>query len=226
MVGLALASLILSAGIVCAVSRFKDADRVVAVRGLAEKDVEANLAIWAINWSVTSHDLNELSATLARQSEQIRAFLLSSGVLEKEIEVQPAAIRDKKAEMYNQQELEFRYSGKGNLAVKSPNIAAIKKAVANMDGLLQLGIVFGDNGFITYPEYLYTDLNSVKPEMIAQATKNAREGAIKFAEDSESKLGKIKRASQGLFEIFNRDSLSPEKKTIRVVTTVEYRLEG
>jgi hypothetical protein len=223
--GLIASALVLATGLVCAVKRFKEAERSVSVRGLAEKDVEANLAIWSINWTVASDNLNDLSNTLAQQSKEIQTYLTSNGLSLSEIELQPAAIRDKKADYYNQQPMDFRYSGKGNLAVKTADIKAVKTCLSKMDELIKKGIVLGENGFITPPEFLYTDLNTVKPEMIATATKNAREAANKFAQDSDSQLGKIRRANQGLFEIFNRDNLTPEKKTIRVVTTVEYNLE-
>lgn len=223
--GPVLAAIILASGFVCAVKRFKDADRVVVVRGLAEKDVEANLVIWSITWTVTSNDLKELSQTLTRQSREIQGYLRGRKIAANEIEVRPAGIRDLTADSYNQQQLAFRYSAKGNLAVKTSNVAGVKAALAGMDQLLAKGIVFGDSGYITMPEYSYTDLNKIKPEMIAAATKNAREAAQKFAQDSDSKPGKIKRATQGLFEIFSRDALTPEQKTVRVVTTVEYSLE-
>ena len=207
------------------VSIFKDSERFVSVRGLAERDVEANLAIWSLSWTSASNDLQVLSESLATQSEQIQSYLKRQGLKPEEIEAQPTGIRDLKADIYNQQQINFRYSAKGNLAIKTNNIVAVKKALANMDEILKLGIVFGENGYISPPEYSYTDLNKVKPEMIASATRNARDAAQKFAADSESRLGKIKRATQGLFEIFARDALSPEKKTVRVVTTVEYSLE-
>lgn len=221
-----LSALIISAGFSYAVLEFKSADRLVTVKGLAEQDVKANLAIWPIVWTVSEDDLNKLSTKLKVQSNKIVELLNKSGIKNKEIEILPASIRDQKAGYYNKNQDGFRYIGKGNLAVKSNNITAIKGALSDMDDLLKSGIILGESGYLSKPEYLYTDLNKIKPKMIAQATMNARAAAQQFARDSGSQLGQIQRASQGLFQVFSRDSLTPEQKTVRVVSTVVYRLKG
>jgi hypothetical protein len=96
-----------------------------------------------------------------------------------------------------------------------------------MGGLLELGkegIAFTGDAYQTPVEYLFTRLNDVKPEMIEEATRNARDVAQKFANDSQSLLGKIRRASQGQFSIEPRDTNNPHIKKLRVVSTVEYYL--
>jgi hypothetical protein len=95
----------------------------------------------------------------------------------------------------------------------------------NITSLIGQGIVLSQTNYWQQAEYLYTSLNDIKPVMIEEATKNARQAAGKFAVDSDSKVGKIKKASQGLFTITNRDMNSPHIKKVRVVSTIEFYLD-
>ena len=86
------------------------------------------------------------------------------------------------------------------------------------------GVGFSEGDYASYTQYLFTRLNEVKPEMVEEATVNARQVAEKFANDSGSRLGKIRRANQGRFTIASRDSQHPHIKRVRVVSTIDYNL--
>jgi len=136
------------------------------------------------------------------------------------------SISDQKANMYggNDQYHEFRYIGRAQLTVRTEQIDRMTQAINKLTDLVGQGIVLNQDQYMGQVQYLYTDLNSIKPAMIESATKNAREAADKFASDSKSKVGKIKKATQGLFTIEDRDMNTQNIKIIRVVTTVEYYL--
>ncbi len=102
--------------------------------------------------------------------------------------------------------------------------SAVRKVMGALSELGKQGIVFTTGDYESQTEYIFTRLNEVKPEMIEEATRKAREVAEKFASDSRSTLGKIRRASQGQFSISARDKNNPHIKKIRVVSTVAYYL--
>jgi hypothetical protein len=135
------------------------------------------------------------------------------------------AITDKSAQQYGKSEpAQFRYAAIQTVTVYSKNIDAVRSVMSNLSQLGKQGIAFTGGDYESRTEYIFTRLNEIKPEMIEEATTKAREVAIKFAEDSKSRLGKIKRASQGQFTINARDKNNPHIKRIRVVSTVEYYL--
>ena len=129
------------------------------------------------------------------------------------------------ADRYNSSDVRFRYQVTNVVVVTSDKVEQVRDLIKKQTELLRQGIavVAGDYNYQT--TYEYTDLNSIKPEMIAEATANAREAADKFASDSHSELGKIKTASQGQFSIQDRDQYTPNIKTVRVVTYITYYLE-
>ncbi|MDE6076173.1 MAG: SIMPL domain-containing protein, partial [Muribaculaceae bacterium] len=157
-------------------------------------------------------------------TKAILDFLKANGISEQEISVNPPQVIDMQADRYNSQNIPFRYNVTNVVVVTSSQIEKVNKLIERQTELLKQGIavVAGDYQYQT--TYEYTDLNSIKPEMIAEATKNAREAANKFAEDSESKLGKIKTASQGQFSIEDRDQYTPYIKKVRVVSSIVYYL--
>lgn len=155
----------------------------------------------------------------------IKDFLIKRGVAETEITFSSPAITDKIAQQYgNNRAPEFRYSGFQTVTVYSKNIAAVHSVMGSLSELGKKGIVFIGSGYDTQTEYLFTRLNEVKPEMIEEATRKARQVAEKFAADSQSQLGKIKKASQSQFSISARDRNNPHIKKVRVVATVQYYL--
>ena len=204
---------------------FKEHERTVHAKGLAEREVPADIVIWPIQFAEAGNDLGRLYTTVEAGTAKIRAFLEGRGIAADEISATAPAITDKSAQRYgNTAPPAFRYTAEQTVTVYSTNIEAVRSA---MDGLVELGkqgIAFTGAGYQAQTEYIFTRLNEVKPEMVEEATRNAREVAMKFAADSQSQLGKIKRASQGQFSISPRDRNNPHIKRIRVVSTVEYYL--
>lgn len=217
-VGLALAGFFVANG----VARLRSMDRVVSVRGLAEREMPANIAIWPIQFTDSNDDLVALYAAIQQKAEVIAKFLEQHGLEKSEITVSPPSVRDRSTESSEVQKGP-RYTGTAEVTVYSDKIDAVRSAIQETLDLGKLGIVIS-GGWESEPTYLFTKLNDVKPEMIEEATKNAREAAEKFAKDSGSRLGKIRSANQGLFEIDDRDPSNPHIKRVRVVTTVVYYL--
>lgn len=204
---------------------YKMFERSVTVKGLSDREYQADIVLWPIAFTVANNDLKELYNSLEEQSEKIQKFLKTNGLTKEEISLSTPVITDKIAQNYgNRHNIEFRYSGSQTVTVYSKNINKVRTIMNALSDLGKEGIVFGGDNYRTQTEYLFTRLNEVKPEMIEEATTKAREVAQKFAADSQSKLGKIKRASQGRFSIGERDKNSPHIKKIRVVSTVEYYL--
>lgn len=205
--------------------RFKQFERSVTVKGLAEREYPADVVIWPIQYTVASNDLEQLYGELDRQAESIHAFLLLGGIEPEEISNSPPAITDKSAQQYGDgSSAQFRYTAQRTVTVYSSDIERVRLAMAGLSQLGRQGIVLSGNDYQARPQYLFTRLNQIKPEMIEEATRNAREVAQKFATDSDSRLGKIRKASQGQFSISDRDANNPHIKKIRVVSTVEYYL--
>lgn len=205
--------------------RFKEYERTVAVKGLSEREMPADIVIWPIQYAVADNDLGKLYNTLESNAKTIRDYLLQAGIKEAEITVSPPAITDKSAQAYTESaHAEFRYTALQTVTVYSSNVALVRTQMSAISELGKKGIALTGGSQGQMEEYLYSQLNQVKPEMIQEATTKAREVAQKFAGDSNSKLGKIKQASQGQFTIEPRDTNNPHIKKIRVVSTVEYYL--
>jgi len=220
-VGLALLGYLLSRSII----HIKALDRTVTVKGLSEREVPANIAIWPIKFNEADNDLNSLFATLQRKNGLIVNFLTNKGFKPEEISLSPPAIIDRQAQGYvDANAAKFRYAGSSTITVYSTNVDAVRKTMSDLVELGKEGIALSGQDYNAKTEFLFTELNKVKPGMVEEATKNAREVAEKFAKDSQSSLGKIKRAAQGQFSIDDRDSTTPYIKKVRVVSTIEYYL--
>ena len=204
--------------------RFKEYERVVSVKGLAEKEVPADVAVWPINFSGANADLTALYSSLELDTKEVVDFLVASGFGPSEITVAPPAITDKFAQQFsNTERVQLRYTARQTITVYSNKIDLVRKAANNLAALGKKGIAFGGPEY-QRTEYLFTRLNDIKPAMVEEATRKAREVAAKFANDSHSKLGKIRSANQGQFTVSDRDSNTPYIKNVRVVSTVEYYL--
>lgn len=220
-IGMALFGILLSNGFIEA----KSLERTVTVKGLSEREVPANVAIWPISFNEADNDLNSLFLTIQRKSAKIRGFLLENGFTGSEISTSPPSITDKQAQNFgNSSNAPFRYTGRATVTVYSSNVEKVRSAMDKVIELGKAGIAITGEDYQSRPEFLFTELNSIKPEMIEEATRNAREVANKFARDSASSLGKIKQARQGQFSIGDRDSNTPHIKRVRVVSTVIYYL--
>jgi hypothetical protein len=202
----------------------KEYERTVTAKGLSEREFPADEVIWPISFSVAGNDLTAVYEELGQTSQRVRDFLSSAGLRDEEVTLATPNLTDKLAQAWGDGQGEYRYVATRTVTVYSNQVAKVRSA---MGGLLELGkqgIAFTGDQYTNQVEYLFTRLNEVKPEMIEEATRNAREVASKFAADSDSRLGKIRSASQGQFSIEPRDTNNPHIKKVRVVSTVEYYL--
>lgn len=228
-----IAALVLAAGMVAgawilgqALLQFKQADRSVQVKGLSEREVPADTAIWPVSFSEADNDLPRLYQTLQEKNAKIAAFLQSSGFGPEEISVSAPSITDRQAQDYGNVQLaeRLRYSGKSTLTVFTRKIDLVRSAMTRLGELGKQGIALSADNYENRTQFMFTGLNTLKPAMIEEATKNARVSAEKFAKDSDSRLGKIRRANQGQFSIEDRDASTPHIKKVRVVSSVEFSL--
>ena len=205
--------------------KFKEYERTVTVKGLSEKEYNADTVIWPIQFTEAGNNLEKLYVSIEGTTKKISSFLEHNGVNKESISFSTPSITDKSARQYgNETKAEFRYTAIQTVTVYSKNITSVRSVMSSLSELGKQGIVFTGGNYQSQTEYLFTRLNEVKPEMIEEATRKAREVAEKFASDSKSTLGKIKKASQGQFSIKARDKNNPHIKKVRVVSTVAYYL--
>jgi uncharacterized protein len=214
-----------------ALVRGRAAERFVTVKGVAEREVQADLALWPIQFVVAENDLARAQGLSAESTKKVMAFLKQSGIEAAQIELQNLSVTDTEANRYGGQPAARRYVISQTLIVRSaPD--TVYKASQQVGELVAGGIALSSEGpWSGGPTYLFTKLNDVKPAMIARATANAREAAAQFAKDSGSRLGGIRQANQGLFVILPRDQAQgieeqrQRAKIVRVVSTVDYLLQ-
>ena len=203
---------------------FRNLERSVEVKGLSEREVPANLAIWPISFADADNDVANLYRTLESKNQRLVAFLEEAGFKPGEISISPPTVVDKLAREYGGEERsQFRYAARSTVTVYTPDVERVRNTMNRVGELGREGLAIGSDQGV-HPEFLFTELNAIKPEMLEEATRNAREAATKFANDSGSHLGKIRRASQGQFSISDRDASTPYIKKVRVVSTVDYYL--
>ncbi len=204
-------------------------DRFVSVKGVAEREVQADLALWPMRFVATSNSLAEAQQKVAADAGKIIAFLADQGLPREAVTVQSLEVNDLLAQAYRSGPIESRFIVSQTLLVRTADPQKVEQASQNIGALVAAGVVLSAEGQ-SGPVYLFTRLNDIKPAMIAEATKSAREGAEQFAADSGSRIAGIRRATQGLFQILPRDDVpgaSQEKqiaKTVRVVSTIDYAL--
>jgi hypothetical protein len=197
--------------------------RYVTVKGLSERMLPANLVIWPLVFTVTADDLGALQEQIDLNAEKIFAFLLPEFGTE-EYSLSMPRITDHSLQSFAPGTAPpQRYAAEVTLTLRSPKIDRVKEAMQRTGELVKAGVPILRN-YGNETQFFYTDLEAIKPEMIAAATRDARRAAEQFANDSGSRVGGIRKAQQGYFSIEDRDRFSPEFKTIRVVTTVEYFL--
>lgn len=207
-------------------SEFAGRDRSVNVKGLAEMEVPADKVTWPLVYKSLGNDLNALYEEIKRSNRTITDFLKEKGLTDKEISINAPVIVDMKAERYgNNQASPYRYNVTTVITVTSNKVDLVRGLITEQGELLKRGIAITTGDYQYNVQYEYTGLNTIKPQMIEEATKNARQAAEKFAKDSESTLGKIRHANQGQFSISDRDPNTPHIKKVRVVTTIDYSLE-
>ncbi len=223
---LALGLLLLGVMIKNGINDFKDKDRMVSVKGLAEMEVTADKVIWPLMYKDLGNDPAVLYANMEKKNKTIVSFLKSNGLSAEEISIAPPEILDMQAERYSSTPSPFRYNATSVITVSSKDVNKVRKMMTEQAELLKQGIAITSGDYRYNVVYEFTGLNKIKPQMIEDATKNARAAAEKFAKDSDSRLGKILNASQGQFTIEDRDANTPYIKSVRVVTTVNYSLKN
>ena len=202
---------------------FAQNQRVVVVKGLAEREVKANNAIWPIVFKELGDDLPGLYDRVNAKNLIVKKFLKESGITDAEISSN-VVVTDLQADSYSSERTPYRYRINSVVTVNTTKVDTVLKLIEDQSTLIKQGVAISFDYSVS-TQFNFTDLNKVKPEMIKEATQNARSAAQQFAADSDSKLGKIKGASQGQFTIEDRDQNTPYIKNVRVVTTIQYMLE-
>lgn len=210
-----------------AVNKYMSYTRTVDVKGLCEREVKADKVIWPIVYKVMADDLNSVYNQVDSKNQKILDFLKKGGITDAEITVSSPSISDKFANEYGNNDRLYRYVCKCVITVCTNQVDTVLALMSQQADLIKAGIVLNTSENWENPtEFKFEGLNDLKPSMVEEATKNARETAEKFAKDSDSELGKIKRASQGSFSIENRDSNTPHIKRVRVVSSITYYLSN
>jgi uncharacterized protein len=210
-----------------AVQRGREFDRYLTVRGSSEREVEATMAQWPLHFVVMADELPALKTEMERARITVQAFLLAQQIAADDITIGLPLISDRVDREYgdpNRSPLP-RYRAVVTLVVRSTAVEVVKRAIQNVDQLLAQGIRLTGNEHGDRTEFVFDGVNTLKPSMIEEATANARAAAQKFAQDSRAKIGAIRRAVQGVIEVNDLDAASPERKLVRVVTTVEFFIE-
>ncbi len=205
-------------------------DRSVSVKGLSEREVKADLALWGLRFVATGNDLRETQAEIKNNADSVMRFLKSHGFEEGDIERQAPQVTDRLAQNWSSGQVESRFIIAQQIVLRSTDVDRVVTANSESSTLVDAGVVLSNEYGPVRPSYLFTGIAALKPEMIEEATKRAREAAETFAAGPGSGLGGIRRAWQGQFEILPRDAtLGTQEaeqvmKTVRVVSTIEYLL--
>jgi uncharacterized protein len=218
-------------------ARFRSDTRTVTVKGLVEKEIKADEAVWTLNLRRASDELNDARARIIADREKVLGFLRMQGFNETEVTRQPTRTIDKLAREYGQAQgaERLRFLVSAAVIVRTANIELVQKAIGATEELLKAGVILDGEreGNVANPRYVVSKFNDLRPQLLADATKNARVIAQQFAADSGASVGKIHSANQGSMQIFGSDgndesgayspSSTPVKK-IRVVSTFEFEL--
>ncbi len=199
-----------------AAKNFSDQGRYVEVKGLSEKIAKADVAVWSLNFEVKSNDVDSLYANIEKSISTIKTFLKEKGFEDSEINVAPVNIYQ---DTYK--DALFRYNANTQLSVYTKKVDQVRSASKDTLLLVRKGVALNQNSI----DFQFSNINSVKPDMLAEAIKNARASAEQFASESGSRLGKVARGNQGVFDISDKDPGSPEYKKIRVVSTLRFLLK-
>lgn len=214
MIGIAALTVVLCAFIIFfAAKGFSNQGKYVEVKGLSERIVKSDRAIWSINFEVKSNDSNDLFQQIKGNVADVTAFLKNAGFEDSEISTAPANTYQDTYEGSR-----YRYNARVSMSVYTDKVDLVRTTSQNTLSLIEKGIVMNDN----YISFEISDINNIKPEMLAEAIENARVSAEQFADDSGASVGDIARANQGVIDITDKDPGSPEFKKIRLVSTVRY----
>ena len=201
----------------------REFDRYFTVRGLAEREVKATLVIWPMRYVATGETLAELQASIAEAKAIVITFLHENGVPQEEIIYGLPEISDTLGSRKKDDAVVLpRYCATMTMVVRSRNVDVVKLAIQKSESLIAKGVPLANQDYGQRISFEFDGVNAIKPEMIQEATANARQAAQKFAEDSKAEVGAIRKATQGVVDIQDRDIASPELKIVRVITTVEF----
>lgn len=206
--------------------RFKTLDRKVTVKGLSEREVLANKVTWPLIYKELGNDPSAMYELIEQKNQKVVSFLKAEGLGNDEISVNPPTIRDRQADNYGNEIMNYRYKAECVIIVTSTDIDKVRRLMRRQSELMKQGIAlvseeYGDNSV----RYEYTGLNDIKQEMVEEAMKNAKTTAEQFARDADARLDGVITAQQGQFSIDDRDRNTPYIKRVRVVNTVEYALK-
>ena len=219
-VSIVLAAAVLGLFMVWTVKTLKSYDDTVKVRGLCEKEVPADRVVLRVSFGGQDNELSDLRAAIDRDEQTVIALLKNAGFTDDEIKYTSARFNDR-YDSYYTNNIRFRYSANQTISVFTSKMDVVSELEKTIDAeLLKHNIISS-----TYSSYEYNGLNDIKPSMIAESLENARSAADEFAKNSHSKIGKMRTASQGYFEVEDLDENTPQVKKVRVVTTVEYYLK-
>ena len=199
-----------------AAQNFSKQNAYVEVKGLSEKIVKSDTAIWALTFEVKSNSIDSLYSDTEKNITSIKAFLKEKGFDDTEINVAPVNLYQ---DTYK--DAAFRYNSTNQVSVYTKKVDLAKAASNDTLNLVKKGVVLTQNNI----SFEFSDLNSVKPEMLAEAIKNAQDTATQFAANSGASIGSVNRGNQGVFDIVNKDPGSPEWKKIRLVSTLRFLLK-
>lgn len=219
-IGMVVAALVLGS----AIRDFRISDRYVEVKGFAEREVLADLAIWPIQYQLAGNSLEEIRRSMDAADESVIAFLKLRGFSDTELSRTPPRINDQWIYASGPQRPDNRYTAERGITLRTTRVETTRAALEDAAELISQGVVLTP-GWGQSAQFLFTGLEAIKPEMIAEATADARQAAAQFAADSDARVGAIRSARQGFFSINERDSSTPEVKVVRVVTTIEYILD-
>jgi hypothetical protein len=218
-IGLAVAGYFIGQGI----SERNAGRRIISVKGLSEREVPASVATWTIGYSANGNELAEINKKLADSTKAVIAFLKEAGFADADMAVQPPSLQDTTMEAREKDvpPPPERYKAYQSVLLRTSKVDVIKPALASASNLMISGVLLSGK---SEPNYIFNQVNEIKPKMIEEATKNARIAAEQFSRDSQTSLGKLRSATQGWFQVENRDAATPERKVVRVVVDVEYEI--
>ncbi len=202
-------------------------DRTVTVRGLSEREVKADLAVLPLRFTASGEVLSEVQARIDGDLALVRQFLKSQGYPAEAVDLGRLEVADTRSREYGVQNGGPRFILAQTVIVRTGDVARVQATTRALNDLVRQGVVLQD---FQGPSYIFTKLNAVRPQMIAEGTAAARTGAEQFAKDSGTPLGPIRQATQGSFEILPRDGAGGDEsgsidKKVRVVTTITYSLK-
>lgn len=222
---IALGIIVLGLCVKSGLDSISDKERKVTVKGLSEREVEADKVTWPILTKEIGDDLPSLYTRINTTTAKVKAFLKQNGMKDSEISVNAPVVVDMNAERYGANNHDYRYNITSTITVTSRNVKLVRSIIARQGELLKQGVAVVDGGYGNGVTYEYVSFQQMKPKMMQEAIKNAEQTAKQFADNSDSKIDKILDAGQGQFTIDNRDDNTPYIKKLRVVTTVTYSLK-